>query len=129
MDNTADMLARIRNALKAKKATVNVVFSKKNMAILKVLQEEGYIDKIEELEVRTNIKKIVVTLKYKYGIPSIKELKLRSKQQRKVYSSIADLSLLYNGMGTIILSTNMGIMSDHEARQKNVGGEIICEVF
>lgn len=129
MDNTADMLARIRNALKAKKSTVNVVFSVKNMAILRVMQEEGYIDKAEELEIKPNIKIIVVSLKYKHGMPSIRELKMCSKQQRRKYSSIARLPLSYNGMGTIILSTNLGIISDYEARQKNVGGEVICEVF
>lgn len=129
MDNTSDMLARIRNALKAKKSTVNIVSSKKNLAILRVMQEEGYIEKAEEINIRENIKEILVTLKYKYGIPSIRELKMRSKQRRREYSSIANLPLVRNGLGVAIISTPLGIISDYEARQKNVGGEIICEIF
>lgn len=129
MDNTADMLARIRNALKAQKATVNIVNSNKNLAILKVMQEEGYISDVEVRELRPNIKEIIVTLKYKNGIPSIRELKLRSKQQRRVYTSIADLPLVKNGLGIAIISTSAGIVSDYEARLKNMGGELICEVF
>lgn len=129
MDNTSDMLARIRNALKANKSTVKVIFSKKNLAILKVMEEEGYIEKAEEANVRDSLKEIVITLKYKYGIPSIRELKLRSKQRRREYSSIADLPLVRNGLGVAIISTPLGIISDYEARQKNVGGEIICEIF
>lgn len=129
MDNTSDMLARIRNALKANKSTVNVIFSKKNLAILKVMEEEGYIEKAEEANTRDSLKEIVITLKYKYGIPSIRELKLRSKQRRREYSSIADLPLVRNGLGVAIISTPLGIISDYEARQKNVGGEIICEIF
>ncbi|MGV3279150.1 30S ribosomal protein S8 [Rickettsiales bacterium LUAb2] len=129
MDNTADMLTRIRNAIKAKKDIVKVIHSKKNMDVLNVLQEEGYIESFEAVEIRPNIKEINVTLKYKNGFSSIRSLKLKSKQQRREYSSISNLPLVYNGLGISIISTSKGIISDNQARALHVGGEVICEVF
>lgn len=129
MDNTADMLLRIKNALNANKKNVNVVCSKKNVAILKVLKEEGYIEDFNEEEVRPQVKLINVALKYKYGTSAIRKLRLRSKQKRREYSQISNLPLVFNGLGISIVSTSQGVMSDNEARMKNIGGEVICEVF
>lgn len=129
MDNTADMITRIRNAIKAEQRQLTVIYSKKNVAILNILKSEGYIEDLEVLEVRKNIKEIVVTLKYKQGVAAIRNIKIRSKQQRREYSAIADLAPIRNGLGIAVLSTSQGIISDFDARQKNIGGEIICEVF
>ena len=95
----------------------------------KLLKDEGYIRDFRDLEVRKGINSIQIDLKYFNGNPVIKNIKRVSKPGIRVYSKISDLPKTYGGLGISILSTSMGVMSDNKARQKNVGGEVLCEVF
>ena len=128
-DALSDMLARIKNAHKAKKSHTSCFKSKLNMNVLSVLKEEGYIRNFEDYEERKGINFIKIELKYFNGTPVIKKIKRISKPGIRVYSKISDLQKPYGGLGISILSTPKGVMSDQEARKNNVGGEILCEVF
>ena len=123
------MLARIKNAHKAKKSQTSCFKSKLNINVLSVLKNEGYIRDFKDFEERKGINFITIELKYFNGTPVIKKIKRISKPGIRVYSKISDLEKPYGGLGISILSTPMGVMSDQEARKNNVGGEILCEVF
>ena len=128
-DSLSDMLARIKNAHRARKSNTSCYKSNLNMNVLSVLKDEGYIRDFRDLEVRKGINSIQIDLKYFNGNPVIKNIKRVSKPGIRVYSKILDLPQTYGGLGISILSTSMGVMSDNKARQKNVGGEVLCEVF
>ena len=128
-DALSDMLARIKNAHRAKKSHTSCFKSKLNMNVLSVLKEEGYIRNFEDYEERKGISFIKIELKYYNGTPVIKKINRISKPGIRVYSKISDLQKPYGGLGISILSTPKGVMSDQEARKNNVGGEILCEVF
>lgn len=128
-DPLGDMLTRIRNGQVAKKSTVPVPASKMRARVLDVLQREGYIRGYSSLEQRPGVSELTVELKYFDGEHVIKEIARVSKPGRRVYSSIKDLGLVYNGLGISILSTPKGVMSDAEARENNVGGEVLCRVY
>ena len=128
-DPISDMLTRIRNGQKAGKIKVAVPASKKHSNILDVLQREGYILGYETEEVRAGVSNLLVELKYFEGEGVIQEIGRVSKPGRRVYSSVSDMPRVHNGLGISILSTSKGVMSDFEARQQNVGGEVICTVF
>ena len=128
-DSLSDMLARIKNAHRARKSITSCYKSNLNMNVLSVLKDEGFIRDFRDLEVRKGINSIQIDLKYFNGNPVIKNIKRVSKPGIRVYSKISDLPKTYGGLGISILSTSMGVMSDNKARQKNVGGEVLCEVF
>ena len=128
-DSLSDMLARIKNAHRARKSITSCHKSNLNMNVLSVLKDEGYIRDFKDIEVSKGINSIQIDLKYYNGTPVIKNIKRVSKPGIRVYSKISDLPKTYGGLGISILSTSMGVMSDNKARQKNVGGEILCEVF
>ncbi|MBL0942103.1 MAG: 30S ribosomal protein S8 [Alphaproteobacteria bacterium] len=128
-DPIADMLTRIRNAQKVKKAEVLSPASKERINVLEVLKREGYIRGYSSYEIRPNIKEIKIELKYRDDEPVIHEVKRISKPGRRVYASIKDLPYVWNGLGISIVSTSKGVMSDSEARKANIGGEILCNVF
>ena len=128
-DALSDMLARIKNAHQAKKSSTSCYQSKLNVNVLSVLKDEGYIRDFQNIEVRKGINSIKIELKYFNGAPVIKKIKRISKPGIRVYSKISDLKKPYGGLGISILSTPKGVMSDQQAREKNVGGEILCEVF
>ena len=128
-DSLSDMLARIKNAHQAKKVSTLCLKSKLNINVLSVLKEEGYIRDFKNVEVRKGINSIQIDLKYYNGTPVIKNIRRVSKPGIRVYSKISDLPKTYGGLGISILSTSMGVMSDNKARQNNVGGEVLCEVF
>lgn len=128
-DPLADMLTRIRNGQGAKLGTVTSPFSKVRQGVLEVLKNEGYIRGYAKVEDNSEKPELKIELKYVEGKPVIRHLKKVSKPGRRVYSQISDLPKVYNGLGIVILSTSKGIMSDHDARQQNVGGEVICTVF
>ena len=128
-DSLSDMLARIKNAHRARKSNTSCYKSNLNMNVLSVLKDEGYIRDFRDLEVRKGINSIQIDLKYFNGNHVIKNIKRVSKPGIRVYSKISDLPKTYGGLGISILSTSMGVMSDNKARQKNVGGEVLCEVF
>tara|TARA_Y100000768_G_scaffold384412_1_gene368406 strand:+ start:1018 stop:1416 length:399 start_codon:yes stop_codon:yes gene_type:complete len=128
-DALSDMLARIKNAHKAKKSHTSCFKSKLNLNVLTVLKDEGYIRDFNDFEIRKGINSIKIDLKYYNGDPVIKKIKRISKPGIRVYSKISDLQKPYGGLGISILSTPKGVMSDQQARKNNVGGEILCEVF
>ena len=128
-DALSDMLARIKNAHKARKSFTACYKSKLNTNVLSVLKEEGYIRDFKNIEIRKGINNIQIDLKYYNGTPVIKNIKRVSKPGIRVYSKISDLPKIYGGLGISILSTPKGVMSDNQARKNNVGGEVLCEVF
>jgi len=121
----SDCLTRIRNGVMASLITVVVVKNKTVIGILECFLKEGYIQSYESFGKYS----VLVTLKYSTGIPAIELIKVISKPSKRVYSSISELRSFRNGLGTIILSTSFGIITDHEARLNNVGGELLCKVF
>ena len=128
-DPLADMITRIRNGQRANKATVSSPASSLRANVLEVLQREGYIRGYTRAEVRPGIAQLSIELKYHEGQPVIREISRVSTPGRRVYSKIADLRRVANGLGITILSTPRGVMSDAEARAANVGGEVLCQVF
>ena len=128
-DALSDMLARIKNAHRAKKTFTSCFKSKLNSNVLTVLKDEGYIRDFKNIEQRKGVVSIQIDLKYYNGNPVIKKIKRISKPGIRVYSKINDLEKPYGGLGISILSTPKGVMSDQQARKNNVGGEVLCEVF
>jgi small subunit ribosomal protein S8 len=128
-DPLADMITRIRNGQQARLYTINSPFSNERQAVVDVLKREGYIRDFQKIELENNKSELKIELKYLDGEPVIKLIKKVSKPGRRVYSKISDLKKVFNGLGISILSTSKGIVSDHEARQQNVGGEVLVEVF
>ena len=128
-DPLGDMLTRIRNGQRAHKPSIQSPASKIRTNVLEVLQREGYIRSYSREEVRPGVAELKIELKYVDGEPVIREITRISKPGRRVYSRIADLPRVYNGLGISILSTPRGVMSDNEARAANVGGEVLCRVF
>ena len=123
------MITRIRNAQMRLLSSVNIPNSKFRAKILEVLKHEGYIS---DFKLVTNDKKIgilSVNLKYSDGMPVIKEIKRVSKPGRRIYARADSISKIQNGLGLSIVSTSKGIMTDNDARNKKIGGEIICKVF
>ena len=128
-DSLSDMLARIKNAHRANKSYTSCFSSKLNNNVLSVLKDEGYIRDFNDIEIREGINNIKIELKYHNGNPVIKRIKRISKPGIRVYSKIKELPKPYGGLGISIISTPKGVMSDQKARDNNVGGEILCEVF
>ena len=128
-DPLGDMLTRIRNGQRARKDAIVSPASKLRVSVLDVLKREGYIRGYEVSDVRPGLRQVNVELKYFEGAPVIREIQRVSTPGRRVYSRIKDLSRFYNGLGIAILSTPRGVMSDTEARENNVGGEVLCQVF
>ena len=128
-DALSDMLARIKNAHKARKSFTSCYKSKLNLNVLNVLKDEGYIRDFKDIEERKGVSSIKIDLKYYNGIPVIKKIKRISKPGIRKYSKISELNKPYGGLGISILSTPKGVMSDSQAKKNNVGGEVLCEVF
>jgi small subunit ribosomal protein S8 len=129
-DPIGDMLTRIRNAQLRKLRDVSIPNSKFRAKILEVLKEQGYIINYNiELDKKTKKEFLLVNLKYNNGFPVIQEIKRVSKPGRRIYAKADSIQRIQNGLGVAIVSTSMGIMTDNDARTKNVGGEIICKVF
>ncbi|MDZ4692105.1 30S ribosomal protein S8 [Terricaulis sp.] len=127
-DPVGDLITRIRNAQMRGRSKTLSPASTLRARVLQVLKDEGYIRDFREIEVE-NRKELEIELKYFEGTPAIHEIQRVSKPGRRVYSSIKDLRLVRNGLGISIISTPKGVMSDAAARDANVGGEILCEVY
>jgi len=127
-DPIADMLTRIRNAVRVNRTDVNVRASKICSGVAAVLKQEGYVEDFDWIDDgRQGILRII--LKYSpEGEPVIRRLERTSKPGRRVYSSLEKLPRVMAGMGIAIVSTSKGVMSDRSCRQNNVGGEILCTV-
>ncbi len=128
-DPLGDMLTRIRNAQRSRHSTCVAPASKLRANVLDALKREGYIRGFSAEELRPGIAQLRIELKYTEGQPVIKEITRVSKPGRRVYSGIKELPRVYAGLGTSILSTPRGVLSDGEARAANVGGEVLCRVF
>lgn len=132
MDPIADMLARIRNASAVRKADIVLPLSKLKLNIAKLLEENGWVTKAEVVphEGKTGFDELRIVLKYKAdGKPAISFLKRVSKSSLRVYVGKDELPRVLNNLGIAVLSTSQGIMTNREARKRNLGGEVICEIY
>ena len=127
-DPLGDLLSRIRNAQMRNKSKVLSPNSRLRESVLDVLKSEGYIRGYTVVE-REGRSEIEIELKYFDGEPVIREIERISKPGRRVYTSVKNLPRINNGLGVAIVSTPKGVMADHDAREANVGGEILCTVF
>ena len=127
-DPIGDMLTRIRNSQMRGKSTVHTPASKLRGWVLDVLKSEGFIRGYEAVTTDGH-PGFEISLKYYDGEPVIRELKRVSTPGRRVYSNVKDMPRVRNGLGVTILSTPRGVMSDANAREANVGGEVLCTVF
>jgi small subunit ribosomal protein S8 len=127
-DPLGDLLTRIRNAQMRNKSKVTSPTSKLRENVLEVLKNEGYIRGYAVVE-KDGRSEIEIELKYFDGEPVIREIERVSKPGRRVYTSVKNMPRINNGLGVTIVSTPKGVMADHEARDANVGGEILCTVF
>ncbi len=128
-DPIGDMLTRIRNAQMRNKTTVVAPASKLRERVLQVLADEGYIRGYSRTEMGDGKSEINIELKYFDGTPVIRKIERVSKPGRRVYASVRNIPTVNNGLGVSILSTPKGVMADHQAREENVGGEVLCQVF
>jgi small subunit ribosomal protein S8 len=130
-DPIADMLTRIRNAVRVERPVVDMPLSKVKRGVAEVLKREGYIwDFHEEVDGEKPQKQLFIDLKYgPNGERVIRHIKRVSKPGRRVYSRSTDLKPVLNGLGISIISTSRGVISDREARQKKLGGEVLCELW
>ena len=128
-DPLGDLLTRIRNGQRAGMSIVLSPASNLRANVLSVLKDEGYIRDYERNGIIVGKPELKIHLKYFEGAPVIREIKRVSKPGRRVYSGIRDLPRICNGLGIAILSTPRGVMSDSQAREKNVGGEVLCSVL
>lgn len=127
-DPLGDLVTRIRNGQAARLTEVQSPASKLRASLLEVLKREGYIRDFSVKQ--TGAASVLnIELKYSEGQPVIKEITRVSRPGRRVYTQIKDVPRVFNGLGISILSTPRGVLSDKEAREANVGGEILCRVF
>lgn len=129
-DPLGDMLTRIRNALGRRKTSVSTPASKLRARVLDVLKSEGYIRDYTKIDYENGKSELDIELKYADGgAPVIREIARVSRPGRRVYVSVKSIPHVSNGLGISILSTPKGVMADHDAREHNVGGEILCQIF
>jgi small subunit ribosomal protein S8 len=129
MDTISDMLTRIRNASSAKKADVVLPYSKFKHSLATVLVQEGWI-KTAEVKEDGKLKNLALGLKYDdSGAPSISGIKRVSKPGQRIYSDKTEIPRVMGGLGTTIVSTSKGLMTDRTARKEKIGGEIICQIW
>ncbi|MBS7311134.1 MAG: 30S ribosomal protein S8 [Treponema sp.] len=128
-DPVADMLTKIRNAAQARHEKVDIPVSKLKLEIVKILKTEGYIKNFKKVQ-EDNKSVIRIFLKYdEANAPVIHGLEKISKPGRRVYSSYKDLPRVYNGYGTVIVSTSSGVTTGKKAAEKQVGGELVCTIW
>ncbi|MBA4789435.1 MAG: 30S ribosomal protein S8 [Pseudomonadota bacterium] len=128
-DPIGDLITRIRNAQMRRKDKTSTPGSRLRASLLDVLRDEGYIRGYTSTDQGNGRTEFEVELKYFDGQPVIREISRVSKPGRRVYASVKNLPRVANGLGIAIVSTPQGVMADHEARDKNVGGEVLCTVF
>jgi len=128
-DPLGDMLTRIRNAQMRRRGTVQTPGSTLRARVLDVLRSEGYSRDYATTDCGNGRAEFSIELKYFDGLPVIRKIERVSKPGRRVYASVDTMPRVADGLGTTILSTPQGVMADHEAREKNVGGEVLCKIF
>lgn len=127
-DSIADMLIRIKNALATGKGEVMVPHSNLKEAIAQILVNEKYVTGMESLDTKPQ-KQMKISLRYQDSLPAISGVKRVSKPGRRLYASSGQIPVTLSGYGITVLSTNQGVLTDKEARKKNVGGEVICQIW
>ncbi|WP_339631947.1 30S ribosomal protein S8 [uncultured Sneathiella sp.] len=128
-DPIGDMLTRIRNGQRAMKSSVSSPSSKLRLSVLEALKREGYIRGYDVTEPEKGKPEVSIELKYYQGKGVIEHVSRVSKPGRRVYKGVKDLPTIRNGLGVAILSTPNGVLSDNEARDANVGGEVLCKLY
>lgn len=126
-DPIADMLTRIRNAQLAKKSTLELPFAKVKFMIGKILSDNGYVGTISKVEGPKPT--LTIELKYNDKAPAITSIKRESKPGHRVYRKAEELPNILNGFGIAIVSTSQGMMTVKEAKEKGIGGEVVCSVY
>lgn len=128
-DPISDLLTQIRNAILAKKDRLSLPASKLKLEVCRILQEEGYIRSFGVVEGQPS-NSIQILLRYnEHGVPAISHMARVSKPGRRVYRGADDLEPVRNGLGTGIVSTSQGLLTDTAARERRVGGELLCELW
>ena len=127
-DPVSDMLCRVRNALGARRVQVIMPASRIKISIAEILKREGYIKDFERRTSPGGHAELLLTLKYHEARPVIKELRRVSKPSCRVYRSHRELPRVHRGLGIAVISTSFGLLTDHEARKRGVGGEVVCLV-
>ena len=129
-DQIADLLTRIRNAQKAGHPTVSVPASKSKVRLLDVLKAEGFIEEFEKVKDSGEKDQLKIFLRYSSGAkPVIREIRRLSRPGKRLYVAKDNIPRCRGGLGLVVVSTPMGMLSDREARKAGVGGELICSVF
>jgi small subunit ribosomal protein S8 len=126
-DPISDLIVRIQNASRAKKAAVSLPYSNMKAAIAEVLEKEGYISSVDKKAKKEGV--LTLELAYKNGAPVVTGVKRISKPSRRMYIGVHDIKPVKRGYGLAVLSTPSGVMSGKQARAKNVGGEILFEIW
>lgn len=132
LDPISDMLTRVRNAILVKQGTVVVPFSKMKQHIADIFKQEGFIESVQatDREVRGNKHPYLeLTLKYRNGEPVVRGIHRVSKPGLKVYLGYREIPKLLPSLGVLIISTPQGLLTNRQAREKKLGGEVICEIF
>ena len=127
-DPIADMLTRIRNGLMAEKKSLSMPGSKLKLAIANVMVDEGYITSAEMIDEENGKKTLNITLKYYAGKPVIELLQRASRPGLRLYKGKDNLPKIWDGLGTVIVTTSKGVMSDKQAKANNQGGEVLCYI-
>jgi len=128
-DPIADLLARIRNAILAKHDRLDVPSSKVKLEICRLLKDEGYIEDLSQVD-KEPVSDIRIFLRYdRHGTAAIQHLARVSKPGRRVYRGADSIPTVRNGLGTALLSTSRGLLTDRQAREQRVGGEVLCEIW
>lgn len=127
-DPISDLLIRLKNAARAGHEEVSLPYSKMKAQIAAILLEEGYLTAVERIDGEPTAT-LQLGLKYVGRTPAMSDVKLLSKPGRRLYTSVKDIPRTLGGYGVTIVSTNRGILSDKNARQQNVGGELICQIW
>ncbi|MFH1036885.1 MAG: 30S ribosomal protein S8 [Patescibacteria group bacterium] len=128
MDKISEMLTSIRNAQAVLKPAISVPYSDLKYEIAKILEKEGFVEKIEKKGKKVK-KTFEINLKYKDGYPAISGLKKVSKPGQRIYVNYKEIKLVMGGFGFSVISTSKGVLTNKEARKQKVGGELICEVW
>ena len=121
-------LVKIKNAYMARQKEVELPYSKLTENVVKVLSSRGYVGEVELVQ-KDDRKALQVQLRYAAGVPHLHELTLLSKAGRRIYAHVSELHRIRQGFGDVIISTSKGVMTASQAKQKRLGGEMICEVF
>lgn len=125
----SDLVARINNGYMAKRAVITSPVSKLREGILKILKDEGYILNYSKFKEQNNLFRFDIHLKYHSSLPVVAEIAVISKPGKRVYCKFDQIPVVKNGLGMVIMSTSSGLLADHEAREKKLGGEVLLRIF